>query len=279
MTEKTLSKAAKCPNCQLAMDVHRLPAHYDREVELDACKECRLLWVDGMESQQLTSDGVVELFRIVHQHAEERSEKLKASMGCVRCKSTLAKTHDRMSSTRFHYHACSKGHGRLITFYQFLAEKQFVRELSPAERAQVAADVKEIRCNGCGAPVDLAKHNACEYCRAPIAVFDRNAAQKAVEHYLARRHRVLPAGPPTPISAPQWSAPVEPSAYTAADLALDAVWAMSRFAMRSMSSRDAAPAAIPSLPTIAQSFDVGDSSGLLDLVSDGADSFLGSLFD
>jgi hypothetical protein len=261
------------------MKPHSLPAHYGRTVELDACHDCQVLWVDTAESQQLTSDGVVELFRIVHERAHEKHDKLAQRLGCVRCKSTLNKTHDQISSTRFHYHLCSKGHGRLITFYQFLAEKKFVRELTAVERARLSADIRQTRCNGCGAAVDLVKQSACDYCRAPVAVFDRDAAQKAIEHYLKRRHHVLPQQP-QPVALPERGPTIDPAAYTAADVALDAVWAMAQFASRYASSRPALSAAtIPIATEVANSFEMGDASSMLDLVSDGADAFVRAVFD
>ena len=66
-------------------------------------------------------------------------------------------TNDQVKGTRFAYQACRKGHGRMTTFYNFLAEKQFVRELTQAERAKLAAKVEQIRCSGCGAAVNIGR--------------------------------------------------------------------------------------------------------------------------
>jgi Zn-finger nucleic acid-binding protein len=264
------------------MKSHRLPAHYGRTVELDACQPCQLLWLDTSESQQLNSDGVMELFRMVHDSALNQRDKLAQRLGCVRCRSTLKKTHDQVPNARFTYHACTKGHGRLITFYQFLVEKHFVRELSPAERERLAADVQQIRCTGCGAAIDLGKQNACDYCRAPIAVFDRQAAQKAIEHYLERRNRRIPQQQLQPVVLPPTGARVDPCAYTAADLTLDAVWAMAQFASRYTSASTAAGTATStSIADLAHTrhFDAGDSGGMLDLIRDGAHAFIDALFD
>jgi hypothetical protein len=214
------------------MTAHTLAARYGKTVTLDACYPCNALWFDTHESTSLSPDGVVELFQLVHQQGGATASKLTEGLACVRCKRTLATVQDRVQSTRFNYLNCGQGHGRLITFYQFLAEKQFVRELTPAERSKLAAEVKQVRCSGCGAAVDLTTQNACVYCRAPISVFDREAAKKAIDHYLKERGKQLPSNAPVIIERGPSTGHHGDYAYTAADLAADAVWAMAHFATR-----------------------------------------------
>ncbi len=215
------------------MKLHTLPAHYGNSVVVDACHGCNALWFDTAESTQLSPDGVVELFRLVHAAPGISTPKWSEGLGCVRCRSTLKNVQDVMQGSRFNYQSCSKGHGRLISFYQFLTEKKFVRELTAAERTKLAAEVKQIRCAGCAAPVNLAKQNACEYCRAPISVFDRNAAQKAIDHYLKERGKQVPARPPSPTSSHSGGTVVYSEGYSGAELAADALWALAHFAARS----------------------------------------------
>ncbi len=226
---------ARCPNCAELMKAHTLAGHYGQVVTLDACYVCNALWFDTDESSSLSPDGVVELFQLVHQQGGASANKLSEGLGCVRCKQTLATVHDSVRSTRFNYLNCGQGHGRLMTFYQFLAAKQFVRELSAVERSKLAAEVKQVRCSGCGAAVDLATQNACNYCRAPISVFDREAAKKAIDHYLKERGKQLPSNAPVNIDRAPHTPGYSDNGYSGTELAMDAVWAMAHFASRSRS--------------------------------------------
>jgi hypothetical protein len=224
-------QTGRCPNCATMMKLYTLPGHYGKNVAVDACHECHAIWFDQLESTQLSPDGVVELFRMVHDAPGVASPKWGEGLACVRCRSGLRTTHDVAGGSRFTYYSCQKGHGRLTSFYQFLTEKKFVRELTAAEREKLAAEVKQIRCSGCAAPVNLAKQSACEYCRAPISVFDRNAAQKAIDHYLKVRGKQLPQTPQPPPSQGENYTYCD-DRYNGADLAADALWALAHFALR-----------------------------------------------
>ncbi|HUP50951.1 MAG TPA: hypothetical protein VM198_00640, partial [Longimicrobiales bacterium] len=73
--------------------------------------------------------------------------------------------------------------------------KQFVRALNPAEQARVRAEVKNVQCSGCGAPVDVVKGFQCEHCGSPITVLDADAVTKALDELQAAdaRRSVDPA--------------------------------------------------------------------------------------
>jgi hypothetical protein len=215
------------------MTAYSLPGHYDSTVEIDVCMDCNAIWFDQFESTQLSPDGTVALFQLIHQRggtATSAATKFSEGLRCVTCGEGMKLTNDQVKGTRFAYQACRKGHGRLTTFYNFLAEKQFVRELTQAERAKLAAKVEQIRCSGCGAAVNIGKVDACEYCRAPVAVFDRDAAKKAVDHYLQERQRQPAASADRRTmgraSGDQWSS------YDRADLGADILFALGRAAMR-----------------------------------------------
>ncbi len=248
---------ARCPNCAAGMKPHALPGHYGTAINIDACHDCNVLWFDQSESMQLAPDGVVELFQLVSANGGAQSAKLSEGLGCVRCRRTLDPRKDQVHTSKFNYFSCSNGHGRLTTYYQFLIEKQFVRELTTAERAKLAAEVKQIKCSGCGAAVNLAAESACGYCRAPIAVFDRNAAQKAIDHYLKERGKQLPTHPAPPYAPTRDGGYANSGHYDAVDLAADALWAMARFASRSGYRGASVPvgSAIPAgLPSIDEAF-------------------------
>jgi hypothetical protein len=296
-TVMDMHNTGRCPNCTTIMKLYALPGHYGKSVAVDACHECHAIWFDQSESTQLSPDGVVELFRMVHDAPGVASPKWGEGLGCVRCRSGLKTVHDVAGGSRFTYHSCQKGHGRLTSFYQFLTEKKFVRELTAAERMKLAAEVKQIRCSGCAAPVNLAKQSACEYCRAPISVFDRNAAQKAIDHYLKERGKQLPQSP-QPASTGSGGTVYYHDRYSGADLAVDALWALAHFASRatrSVGTRANVPATVSggasALPTADELIgntnagletfvrNVGEQSAIADVLGEGLSVGAGSLSD
>lgn len=222
----------RCSNCREAMTSYTLPGHYNKNVDIDVCMACNAIWFDARESSMLSPDGTVALFQLINQRggtATSAAAKFGEGLRCVTCGDSMRLTHDRVRDTRFSYQACRHGHGRLTTFYNFLSEKQFVRELTKGERAKLAATVHQVRCSGCGAAVDLGKVDACEYCRAPVAVFDREAAKKAIDHYLQERQKqrtVVISEPRARHPDQRWSA------YDRADLGSDILYALGRAASR-----------------------------------------------
>lgn len=81
-------------------------------------------------------------------------------------------TQDRQRDTPFRYWRCGRRHGRFITFFDFLREKDFVRPLSPAQVAELRAQVRSVNCSNCGAPIDLQTSSACAYCRTALSMLD-----------------------------------------------------------------------------------------------------------
>lgn len=257
------------------MTLYTLPGHYGKSVELDACLACSALWLDGWESAQLSPDSIVALFRLVSERgsaASRSTDQVGQSLRCVSCSSAMRLVHDRALTSRFVYQACPRGHGRYMTFYNFLAEKQFVRELLPAERERLAVSVSQIKCSNCGAPVDIAKNDACGYCRAPIAVFDRDAAEKAIDRYLQQRSLPAHDAPPVPWTPISWPQPASAersstSSWATTDLASDILFALSRAVTRH--EHRAMPAALAglgaganALPTATDALLGGGGAGL-----------------
>lgn len=150
-----------------------------RPLEINACAACNLFWFDKSESVRLTPRAVLGLFEYVGRCGSARNA-LASNYGCPRCDAPLAAAHDLQRSTRFTYWRCPRDHGRLITFHQFLREKNFIRAPSPAELARLRATVRQIACSQCGAPVDLATDSACAHCGAPVALIDPDSVAKAL---------------------------------------------------------------------------------------------------
>jgi hypothetical protein len=152
-------------------------------IEVGSCAACSLFWFDESASVRLTPKSVLGLFQFVGQ-AGPAKNSLASSFGCPRCHHGLAFTHDLQRATRFTYWRCPGDHGQLITFGQFLAEKNFIRPPSPDELAKLRATVRQLSCSQCGAPIDLATDTACPHCGAAITLIDADGVAKAL-HDLA----------------------------------------------------------------------------------------------
>lgn len=154
------------------------------EVILDLCFHCQGIWFDEFESVQITPGGILELFKLIHQHRDDQRLPLRDPLPCPRCNERLLHGLDLAKhGGQFNYHRCLQKHGRFTTFAQFMIEKGFVRQLTVAEIETLAARVGTIRCNGCGAPVDIRKDHACGHCRSPIAILDPAAVEQALARY------------------------------------------------------------------------------------------------
>lgn len=164
------------------MSAQRFARKLGGEVALDLCFPCQGLWFDEYESLQLAPAGVVELFKLIHQHRDDPRQPLADPLRCPRCGERLIPSQDRVKSGLFNYLRCGQ-HGRFISFSQFMIEKGFVRQLTPVEIKEISARIGIIRCTGCGAPVDIRKESACSHCRAPIAILDAQAVEKALAGY------------------------------------------------------------------------------------------------
>jgi DNA-directed RNA polymerase subunit RPC12/RpoP len=166
------------------MAKHRFARNLHGEVVLDLCFPCQGIWFDGFESAQLTPGGIIELFKLIHAHRDGQRLPLTDPLHCPRCGDRLLHGQDvAKAGGRFAYHRCLHKHGRFTTFAQFMIEKGFVRQLSPAEITELSARIGTIRCSGCGAPVDIRKDHACTHCRAPIAILDPEAVEQALAGY------------------------------------------------------------------------------------------------
>jgi Zn-finger nucleic acid-binding protein len=262
-------KGATCPGCSATMEQRFFDRKPSGKVELDICFACHAIWFDQYESVALTPGAVLELFRVIHKRHDEPLRPLGDVLKCPACRACLALTHDLQRSTRISYYRCPKAHGRLTTFFQFLREKQFVRELTGAEIAQLRASVKQIRCSSCGAPVDLARNAACGYCRAPVSILDADAVAKTLAELDAQERGRKLGDPQEVVNAllegrrPGLGGPVDP------DAALAAVLANGKGKARTGRS------ATPTRRTTGSTWSDGArGEGFLDLVSDALD-FLG----
>jgi hypothetical protein len=180
------------------MEAQTLDAMYGRTVTIDLCHACTGIWFDTLETLQLTPGAVLRVFKLIHDRRGEATPAADVAR-CPRCQARLTETTDMQRTTRFHYLRCPAEHGRFITFFQFLREKNFVRPLSLPELAQLRKSIRVVHCSSCGAPVDLERSTTCGYCRTAISMLDPDQVERAVRGLQAAETRHTTVDP-------QWQA-------------------------------------------------------------------------
>src|SRR6185503_8920424 len=153
------------------MEPLELDGHLGRKVSLDVCHGCQAFWFDKYESLQLSAAAVLQMFRIIGKAGGVKAG-LSRDMTCTRCPRRLQTVKDMQRATRFEYRACPDNHGRFITFFNFLREKDFIRPLTPAQIEDLKRNVKMVNCSNCGAPIDLARGSFCAHCGSPLSMID-----------------------------------------------------------------------------------------------------------
>jgi hypothetical protein len=169
-----------CPSCAAAMIELTLDGHLGTTVTIDLCAPCQVIWFDQRESLRLSPGATLRVFRTVGEGKQTSPPPLAPRLECPRCALRLLVTHDRQRNTPFRYWRCGKEHGRLITFFDFLREKNFVRPLSPAQLAELRDAVQMINCSNCGASIDLVHTSACAHCGTPISMLDLKQIDRTV---------------------------------------------------------------------------------------------------
>ena len=199
-----------CPRCGNAMREETLGGHLGRPVTIDLCVPCQALWFDARESLSLRPASTLALFRIIGERVSRVEPRHADLEKCPRCRGRLRLTHDMQRATRFEYLRCPNGHGRFITFYEFLREKDFIRPLTPAQIAELAQNVQSVNCSNCGAPVDLTRGAACSHCGTPLSMLDLGQAETLVKELQQAEHRAdQPIDPTLPLRLAQARREVE----------------------------------------------------------------------
>jgi len=165
-----------CPSCGAGMETESLEGHQGTPIAIDLCRPCQMFWFDTHESLQLSPGAVLKLFRLIGEHALAARPLAAGRPACPRCGLRLLLTHDQQRSTKFQYLRCDRGHGRLITFVDFLREKDFIKPLSAQQIEELRQHVQTVNCSNCGAPIDLAKRSSCAHCGSPLSMLDMKQA-------------------------------------------------------------------------------------------------------
>lgn len=189
-----------CPNCHQPMLVQQFERHDHGKLRLELCFSCSALWLDHLVSMQLAPSAIIELFREIYQHRADSRRPVADRLACPRCRDVLVLSHDLSKTGRFSYYRCPRGDGRFTLFFQFLREKQFIRDLTEMELQRLRSQVRQIRCSECGAPIDLAHDSQCKYCHAPISFIDPDAVDKAMHVWSDAESRRLTHNEPKPVA-------------------------------------------------------------------------------
>jgi hypothetical protein len=191
------------------MEQQTLDGHLGRSIEIDLCEPCQSLWFDGKETLQLTPGATLAIFRSIGEHVRKPERQDSELVKCPRCSARLRRTQDLQRATRFEYFRCPKEHGRLITFFDFLKEKDFIRPLTPAQINELRRNVQIINCSNCGAPIDLGKTSACAHCASPLSMLDMNQAERLVAQLQAAETARTTIDPALPLALAKARADVE----------------------------------------------------------------------
>jgi hypothetical protein len=188
-----------CPNCSQAMAAETLAGHVGTSITIDICHPCQAIWFDDRESLQLSPASTLRLFRVIGEATATERRALGATLTCPRCAQHLKPVSDLQRTTRFHYRRCAKGHGRFITFFDFLKEKNFIKPMTAAEIAELRRNVATVNCSNCGAAIDLDHRSSCDHCGSVLSILDTAQAEKLVGELRAADRSNQPVDPALPL--------------------------------------------------------------------------------
>jgi hypothetical protein len=153
---------------------------YGRTVTIDLCGTCQGFWFDDTELLRLSPGATLELFRTIAGSSSVAAGQ-PGPHACPRCRAKLASSSDLQHTTRFFFERCPSGHGRYMTFFQFLRAKSFVRSLSETEIRHLKDAVQQVNCSNCGAPLDIERSPACAHCGTPASIIDPKQLEATVQ--------------------------------------------------------------------------------------------------
>jgi DNA-directed RNA polymerase subunit RPC12/RpoP len=104
-----------------------------------------------------------------------------------------------------------------MPFAEFLREKDFIREPSPQQMAELRRSIQMIRCSSCGAPIDLMHASACAHCGAAVSILD----VKRLAELAGKAGSASAVPPPVRLLPPKLTSSTMSSAPTLIDLGFD----------------------------------------------------------
>jgi Zn-finger nucleic acid-binding protein len=181
------------------MRATRVDGYLGREIDVDVCVPCQSIWLDAQENLQLTPGATLALFRVIGENVARPSWQDRDLAHCPRCRAQLRRTQDIQRNTHFEYYRCPNQHGRLVSFFDFLKEKDFVKPLLPHQIAKLREYAQAINCSNCGAPVAVAANARCTHCGSPLTMLDLEQADRLIAQ-LQRADAGKPIDPAWPLA-------------------------------------------------------------------------------
>jgi hypothetical protein len=166
-----------CPGCAAANTTLTLGSRFGRAISVESCSQCGTFWFDELESPQLSPGAILTLFGLIGDTAAT-PHPAPTVLRCPACSRHLLLTHDQQRRTTFEYWRCDADHGRLITFYNFLREKDFIKPLSPEQLQELRNNLQTVRCSSCGAPIDVMHTSSCTHCGTVLSLLDMHQAAR-----------------------------------------------------------------------------------------------------
>jgi len=155
----------------------KLDSKLGGQLTIDVCTPCQAFWFDPYEDLQLSPRSTLELMKYIGEHSSSPKPALSQTLRCPRCGTALTLAHNMARNVHFTYWQCPNQHGRFISFFEFLKEKNFIHPLSPAELQHLRASVQTVNCSSCGAAIDLQNNSVCPYCHSPVCILDLKQQQ------------------------------------------------------------------------------------------------------
>ena len=162
------------------MNALSVDARQGATLNIDLCPACRAIWFDRFEDLQLSPAATLKIFGIIGEQSGAAASPWPGTVGCPRCSVRLFHTHDIQRTTKFQYWRCDAGHGRLMSFVDFLRAKDFVRPLTPQQIDELRQNVQMINCSNCGGTIDLAKDTVCAHCGSAVSMLDLKQMAKTI---------------------------------------------------------------------------------------------------
>jgi hypothetical protein len=161
-----------CGNCRQPMQRLAFAGHYGQHLNLDLCRQCDLVWFDGIETAQLSGGpALLELIGAMASSRELPHELLRADPRCPRCDGKVAIVHNQSRWGRSSQLQCLRRHGAYQSFAQFLEEKGLLRAMSRIDRAKLRRDRGRVDCVNCGG--EIAKDDErCRCCHSIPSLLD-----------------------------------------------------------------------------------------------------------
>ncbi len=169
-----------CGNCARPMRRLHLPGHYGRDVELDLCPACHLVWFDLTESAHLSGPALLDLIGEMAGAQSLPHETLRAEAACPHCRGPLKTVHNQTRWGKSLQLECQRGHGAWQSFAQFLSEKGLLRPMSSADRNRLQQRDGRLDCVNCGAAIGLAEAT-CSFCASVPSVLDIARLARALD--------------------------------------------------------------------------------------------------